>query len=52
MWCGRAQCASCARRRHVPLATLGQGDIFGERACVMRQEQIASAIAETDRGCS
>lgn len=31
-----------------PLATLGQGDIFGERACVMRQEQIASAIAETD----
>ncbi len=31
-----------------PLATLGQGEIFGERACVMRQEQIASAIAETD----
>ncbi|SPR97624.1 peptidase domain-containing ABC transporter [Cupriavidus taiwanensis] len=31
-----------------PLATLGQGDIFGERACVMRQEQLASAIAETD----
>jgi len=30
------------------LATLGQGEIFGERACVMRQEQIASAIAETD----
>lgn len=30
------------------LATLGQGDIFGERACVMRQEQIASAIAETE----
>ncbi|MFS8930401.1 Putative Cyclic nucleotide-binding, ABC transporter and Peptidase C39, bacteriocin processing [Cupriavidus taiwanensis] len=31
-----------------PLATLGQGDIFGERACVMRQEQLASAMAETD----
>ena len=31
-----------------PLATLRQGDIFGERACVMRQEQIASAIAGTD----
>ncbi|VVE50112.1 Toxin RTX-I translocation ATP-binding protein [Pandoraea terrae] len=31
-----------------PLATLNQGDIFGERACVMRQEQIASAIAGTD----
>jgi len=31
-----------------PLATLRQGDIFGERACVMRQEQMASAIAETD----
>ncbi|MDK2658533.1 peptidase domain-containing ABC transporter [Cupriavidus consociatus] len=31
-----------------PLATLGQGDIFGERACVMRQEQLASAVAETD----
>ncbi|NOV25367.1 cyclic nucleotide-binding domain-containing protein [Cupriavidus necator] len=31
-----------------PLATLGQGDIFGERACVMRQEQLASALAETD----
>ncbi|SOZ35536.1 peptidase domain-containing ABC transporter [Cupriavidus neocaledonicus] len=31
-----------------PLATLGQGDIFGERACVLRQEQLASAIAETD----
>jgi len=31
-----------------PLATLRQGDIFGERACVMRQEQIASAVAVTD----
>ncbi|SPC13516.1 peptidase domain-containing ABC transporter [Cupriavidus oxalaticus] len=31
-----------------PLATLGQGDIFGERACVMRQEQLAAAVAETD----
>lgn len=31
-----------------PLAVLGQGEIFGEKACLMRQEQIASAIAATD----
>lgn len=31
-----------------PLATLGHGEIFGEKACVMRQEQMASAIASTD----
>ena len=31
-----------------PLATLGQGEIFGEKACVMRQEQMASAIAVID----
>jgi len=30
------------------LATLKEGDIFGERACVMRQEQIASVIANAD----
>ena len=30
------------------LATLGQGEIFGEKACLMRQEQVASAIAGTD----
>lgn len=31
-----------------PLATLGQGEIFGEKACLMRQEQMASAIANSD----
>ena len=31
-----------------PLATLRQGEIFGEKACLMRQEQVASAIAGTD----
>ncbi|MGZ3241657.1 MAG: ABC transporter transmembrane domain-containing protein, partial [Burkholderiaceae bacterium] len=31
-----------------PLATLGQGEIFGEKACMMRQEQLASAVSLTD----
>lgn len=30
------------------LATLGPGEIFGERACLMRQEQAASVVAATD----
>lgn len=30
------------------LASLRQGDIFGEKACLLRQEQPASAIADTD----
>jgi ATP-binding cassette subfamily B protein len=30
------------------LATLQQGDTFGEKACLMRQEQCASVIAVTD----
>ncbi|MEM5342046.1 peptidase domain-containing ABC transporter [Paraburkholderia azotifigens] len=30
------------------LATLREGEIFGEKACLMRQEQTASAIAMTD----
>ncbi|HTJ92847.1 MAG TPA: peptidase domain-containing ABC transporter [Pararobbsia sp.] len=30
------------------LATLRQGEIFGEKACLLRQEQMASAIAMTD----
>ena len=30
------------------LATLGQGEIFGEKACMLRQEQMASAIAVSD----
>jgi subfamily B ATP-binding cassette protein HlyB/CyaB len=31
-----------------PLATLRKGEIFGEKACLLRQEQIASVVAETD----
>jgi ATP-binding cassette subfamily B protein len=31
-----------------PLATLRQGEIFGEKACLMRQEQLASVISNTD----
>jgi len=31
-----------------PLATLGQGDTFGEKACLMRQEQFAGVVAATD----
>ena len=30
------------------LATLGPGEIFGEKACLMRQEQPATALAVTD----
>lgn len=30
------------------LGTLGQGEIFGEKACLLRQEQLASAQAESD----
>ncbi|RYF14807.1 MAG: ATP-binding cassette domain-containing protein [Comamonadaceae bacterium] len=30
------------------LATLGQGETFGEKACLMRQEQYASVVAATD----
>jgi subfamily B ATP-binding cassette protein HlyB/CyaB len=31
-----------------PLATLRQGDTFGEKACLMRQEQDASVVASAD----
>jgi len=31
-----------------PLATFKQGEIFGERACLLRQEQMASAVAISD----
>jgi ATP-binding cassette, subfamily B, bacterial HlyB/CyaB len=34
--------------RDYTLATLREGEIFGEKACLMRQEQAASAIATTD----
>ncbi len=31
-----------------PLATLTQGEVFGEKACLLRQEQPVSAIAQSD----
>jgi subfamily B ATP-binding cassette protein HlyB/CyaB len=31
-----------------PLATLRQGEIFGEKACLMRQEQTASVVAGSE----
>ncbi|HEV7619023.1 MAG TPA: peptidase domain-containing ABC transporter [Burkholderiaceae bacterium] len=31
-----------------PLATLRHGEVFGEKACLMRQEQMASVIANVD----
>ncbi|WP_151638805.1 ABC transporter transmembrane domain-containing protein [Noviherbaspirillum aerium] len=31
-----------------PLATLREGEIFGEKACVMRQEQMATVTANVD----
>lgn len=30
------------------LATLGQGEIFGEKACLLRQQQLATAHADSD----
>jgi ATP-binding cassette subfamily B protein len=34
--------------KEYPLATLRKGETFGERACLMRQEQSASIVANTD----
>ncbi|HEY2401216.1 MAG TPA: peptidase domain-containing ABC transporter [Steroidobacteraceae bacterium] len=34
--------------KEYPLATLRKGETFGERACLMRQEQGASIVANTD----
>ena len=34
--------------QELTLATLHQGEIFGEKACVLRCEQLASAVAVTD----
>ena len=45
---GKAQITHREGNSEFPLGTLERGDIFGERACLLRQEQVASAIAETD----
>lgn len=45
---GRVQLVRTEGKTEFPLGTLKQGEIFGERACLHRQEQMASAIAETE----
>ena len=45
---GRARVVRREDQAEFPLGTLAQGDVFGEKACVLRQEQPASVIAETD----
>src|SRR6478672_1271294 len=49
MWCAReVRVMRNEEGNDYPLATLRQGEIFGEKACLMRQEQVASVIAVTD----
>ena len=45
---GRVRVVRNEENTEYPLATLGQGEVFGEKACLNRQEQPASVIAETD----
>ena len=45
---GTARLVRREGEQEFPLGTLEAGDVLGEKACVMRQEQPASAIAETD----
>ncbi len=45
---GRVRLVRNEENTEYPLATLGQGEVFGEKACLNRQEQPASVIAETD----
>jgi subfamily B ATP-binding cassette protein HlyB/CyaB len=45
---GRARVVRREDQAEFPLGSLAQGDVFGEKACVLRQEQPASVIAETD----
>lgn len=45
---GRVRLVCREGQAEFPLGTLDPGEIFGEKACLLRQEQLASAIAETD----
>ena len=45
---GEVRLARSEAGAEYPLATLGQGELFGEKACMLRQEQMASVIAVTD----
>lgn len=45
---GEVRLARAEAGAEYPLATLGQGELFGEKACMLRQEQMASVTAVTD----
>jgi len=45
---GRVQLVRKEDQVEYPLASLEQGDVFGEKACILRQEQPATAVADTD----
>jgi ATP-binding cassette subfamily B protein len=45
---GRVRLVHSEGKTEYPLGNLDQGETFGEKACLLRQEQPASVIAETD----
>jgi subfamily B ATP-binding cassette protein HlyB/CyaB len=45
---GEVRLARSEAGAEYPLATLGQGELFGEKACMLRQEQMASVTAVSD----
>ncbi len=45
---GRVRLVHTEGKTEYPMGTLGQGEIFGEKSCLLRQEQPATVIAETD----
>ena len=45
---GEVRLARTEAGTEYPLATLTQGEIFGEKACMLRQEQMASVTAVSD----
>lgn len=45
---GQVQVLRREGQTEFPLGTLNPGDVFGEQACLLRQEQQATVVAETD----
>ncbi len=45
---GRVRVVRNEENVEYPLATLDQGEVFGEKACLLRQEQPATVTAETE----
>ncbi|MCG6868072.1 MAG: peptidase domain-containing ABC transporter [Gammaproteobacteria bacterium] len=45
---GEVQITRAEEGNEYPLANLKRGEVFGEKACLLRQEQPASAVAVTD----